>query len=168
MVLLHRSIHLTSLPQTLHTASTDSWPGNPRTSTQSNICRSRAAWSERYEDAGMSSLTPVEEDSLLSPEEVQAQKEWDEEFERRKEDLARQQLKSRERRRAVSDRMAELRDRWQGVERRRQLRSREGREDNSSVSLSVPTNTTSNTGGCDMNNNSHSREASSLSPGLNR
>ncbi|KAK3735640.1 hypothetical protein RRG08_027936 [Elysia crispata] len=130
--------------------------------------------------AGMATLSPVEEDSLLSPAELQAQNEWDLEFQRRKDDLARQQLKSRERRRAVSDKMAELRDRWQGVERRRQLRSRESaRANNSSVSLSVPssqsggsqeTTTAADNHGTvlDSNNNNASRETNGAESGFNR
>ncbi|GFR83246.1 hypothetical protein ElyMa_000645800 [Elysia marginata] len=127
----------------------------------------------------MSTLSPVEEDCLLSAAELQAQREWDLEFQRRKDDLARQQLKSRERRQAVTDKMAELRNRWQGVERRRQLRSREGgRADNSPATLSVPSNQHSggqttnafqpNHGTNVFDNNDASRETSGDNSGLNR
>ncbi|XP_005102564.1 protein no-on-transient A isoform X2 [Aplysia californica] len=66
------------------------------------------------------------EDSLMTSEELEEQRKWDEEFRRRSEDLARQELQSRERRRATSARLTSLKQRWEGVERRRLLRSRQG------------------------------------------
>ncbi|RUS76253.1 hypothetical protein EGW08_015996 [Elysia chlorotica] len=137
-------------------------------------------WNQ-VETSAMSTLSPVEEDSLLTPAEREAQTQWDLEFQRRKDDLARQQLKSRERRRVVSNKMAELRDRWQGVERRRQLRSRESaRADNSSVGLNVPsnpsgesqaTNSAEDNHGLVLDNNNNNiagRETSEAESGLNR
>ena len=76
--------------------------------------------------------------------------------------------------------MAELRDRWQVVERRRQLRSREGGRTDNSMTLNVPNShsTGSHPGNngvsenhgnmIDGNKNNDSRETSSESYGLNR
>jgi len=66
------------------------------------------------------------EDSLMTSSDLEEQRKWDEEFRRRSEDLQRMELASRERRQATSAKMSELRQRWEGVERRRQLRSRQG------------------------------------------
>ncbi|XP_076450139.1 uncharacterized protein LOC143286453 [Babylonia areolata] len=67
----------------------------------------------------------AQEAQLMSPEDLAAQAQWDEEFKRRQEDMARRELQSRERRRAVSSKLQELDQRWKMMEQRRVLRSRQ-------------------------------------------
>ncbi|XP_076115650.1 uncharacterized protein LOC143083267 [Mytilus galloprovincialis] len=64
-----------------------------------------------------------EKDELLSPQEIEEEKKWETEFQKRRKELEREKLKLEERKRQSCSRLEELNNRWRNIEQRRTSRS---------------------------------------------